>query len=164
MNLSGKTAIVTGGARGIGRAIALRLAADGANVVIADAAAQTPAGVPDRMLALQVDVSSEADTSRMAAQTLEAFGRIDALVNCAAMFSSVTLGPFEEIPVSEWQRLLEVNVIGVALCCRAVTPQMRRQKSGRIVNIASGAPLKGVPHFLHYIASKGAVMAMTRGL
>jgi NAD(P)-dependent dehydrogenase (short-subunit alcohol dehydrogenase family) len=95
---------------------------------------------------------------------LKAFGRIDILVNCAAMFATVKLGPFEEIPAGEWKRLLEINVLGVALCCRAVTPQMRRQKSGRIINLASGAPLKGVPHFLHYVASKGAVIAMTRGL
>ena len=100
----------------------------------------------------------------MAEETLRAFGRIDILVNCAAMFATVKLGPFEEIPASEWKRLLEINVLGVALCCRAVTPQMRRQKSGRIINLASGAPLKGVPHYLHYIASKGAVIAMTRGL
>jgi NAD(P)-dependent dehydrogenase (short-subunit alcohol dehydrogenase family) len=100
----------------------------------------------------------------MAAQTVEAFGRIDALVNCAALFSNVKLGPFEDIPLEEWKRLLEVNVIGVALCCKAVTAQMRRQRSGRIVNVASGAPLKGVPFFLHYVASKGAVIAMTRGL
>ncbi|MDH4191276.1 MAG: SDR family oxidoreductase, partial [Betaproteobacteria bacterium] len=95
---------------------------------------------------------------------LRAFGRIDVLVNCAAIFATVKLGPFEEIPVAEWKRLMEVNIMGVALCCKAVAPQMRRQKTGRIINLASGAPLKGVPFFLHYIASKGAVIAMTRGL
>ena len=169
MNLNGRTAIVTGAGRGIGKAMAARLAADGASVAVVDvagydvaAAGLAKAGA--RSLGLKVDVSSESDTASMAAETLKAFGRIDILVNCAAMFATVKLGPFEEIPASEWKRLLEINVLGVALCCRAVTPQMRRQKSGRIVNLASGAPLKGVPHFLHYIASKGAVIAMTRGL
>jgi NAD(P)-dependent dehydrogenase (short-subunit alcohol dehydrogenase family) len=169
MNLKGKTAIVTGGGQGIGKAIAARLAADGANVVIADLArsdvvAGDLAKSGARTLGIQVDVSSESDTARLAAETIKAFGSIDVLVNNAAMFATVKLGPFEEIPVAEWKRLLEINVIGVALCCRAVAPQMRNQKSGRIINLASGAPLKGVPHFLHYIASKGAVIAMTRSL
>jgi NAD(P)-dependent dehydrogenase (short-subunit alcohol dehydrogenase family) len=169
MNLSGRTAIVTGAGRGIGKAMAARLAADGASVVVADIAGYDVAAAElaksgARSLGLKVDVSSESDTASMAAETLNAFGRIDILVNCAAMFATVKLGPFEEIPASEWKRLLEINVLGVALCCRAVTPQMRRQKSGRIINLASGAPLKGVPYFLHYVASKGAVIAMTRGL
>jgi NAD(P)-dependent dehydrogenase (short-subunit alcohol dehydrogenase family) len=169
MKLQGRTAIVTGAARGIGRALAARLAADGASVVVADmeghdVAAAELAASGARALGLKVDVSSESDTARMAAATLEAFGRIDVLVNNAAMFATVKIGPFEEIPVAEWKRLLDVNVIGVALCCKAVTPYMRRQKSGRIVNVASAAPLKGVPEFLHYISSKGAVIAMTRGL
>ena len=169
MKLNGRTAIVTGAGRGIGKAMAARLAADGARVAIADlagydVAAAELAKAGARTLGLKVDVSSESDTASMADETLRAFGRIDILVNCAAMFATVKIGPFEEIPASEWRRLLEVNVLGVALCCRAVTPHMRRQKSGRIINLASGAPLKGVPYFLHYVASKGAVIAMTRGL
>jgi NAD(P)-dependent dehydrogenase (short-subunit alcohol dehydrogenase family) len=169
MNLAGRTAIVTGAGQGIGKALAARLAADGANIVIADIARYDVAAAElaksgARTLGLLVDVASESDTALMAAETMKAFGRIDILVNCAAMFATVKLGPFEEIPVQEWKRLLEVNVMGVALCCRAVAPHMRRQKSGRIVNLASGAPLKGVPYFLHYVASKGAVIAMTRGL
>ena len=169
MGLRGKTAIVTGAGRGIGRAMAARLAADGASVTVADIAGYDIAAAElaksgARALGLKVDVSSEAETESMAAETLKTFGRIDILVNCAAMFAGVKIGPFEDIPAEEWKRLLEINVVGVALCCRAVTPQMRRQKRGRIINLASGAPLKGVPHFLHYIASKGAVIAMTRGL
>jgi len=169
MKLKDKTAIVTGAGRGIGKAMAARLAADGASVVIADVAQYDVAAAElarsgARTLGLRVDVSSESDTASMAEETVKAFGRIDVLVNCAAMFATVKLGPFEEIPVAEWKRLLEVNVLGVALCCRAVTPQMRMQRTGRIINLASGAPLKGVPYFLHYIASKGAVIAMTRGL
>jgi NAD(P)-dependent dehydrogenase (short-subunit alcohol dehydrogenase family) len=149
--------------------MAARLAADGASVTVADIAgydvtAAELAKAGARSLGLKVDVSSESDADSMAEETLKTFGRIDILVNCAAMFASVKIGPFEEIPADEWRRLLEVNVLGVALCCRAVTPQMRKQKHGRIINLASGAPLKGVPYFLHYIASKGAVIAMTRGL
>jgi NAD(P)-dependent dehydrogenase (short-subunit alcohol dehydrogenase family) len=169
MKLANRCAIVTGAGQGIGNAIATRLATDGASVVVADIARYDVAAAQlaksgARALGLRVDVSSEADTASMAEETIKAFGRIDILVNCAAMFATVKLGPFEDIPVDEWKRLLEVNVLGVALCCKAVTPQMRRQKAGRIVNLASGAPLKGVPYFLHYIASKGAVIAMTRGL
>jgi NAD(P)-dependent dehydrogenase (short-subunit alcohol dehydrogenase family) len=169
MRLKGRSAIVTGAGQGIGKAMAARLAADGASVVIADIAQYDVAAAQlaksgARTLGLRVDVSSESDTACMAEETVKAFGRIDILVNCAAMFATVKLGPFEAIPVDEWKRLLEVNVLGVALCCKAVTPQMRMQKSGRIINLASGAPLKGVPYFLHYIASKGAVIAMTRGL
>ena len=169
MRLTGRSAIVTGAGQGIGNAMAARLAAEGASVVIADIARYDVAAAQlaksgARTLGLRVDVSSESDTVSMAEETIKAFGRIDILVNCAAMFATVKLGPFEAIPVDEWKRLLEVNVLGVALCCKAVTPQMRRQKSGRIINLASGAPLKGVPYFLHYIASKGAVIAMTRGL
>jgi len=170
MKLEGRTAIVTGAGSGIGKAFALRLAQDGANVVVADirnqdaAAAEIAKATGARTLGLKTDVSSEADTARMAEETLKAFGSIDVLVNNAAMFSVLQLRPFEQIPVEEWKRLMEINILGVALACRAVAPQMRRQKRGRIINLASGAPLKGVPLFLHYIASKGAVIAMTRGL
>jgi NAD(P)-dependent dehydrogenase (short-subunit alcohol dehydrogenase family) len=168
--LKGKVAIVTGGAMGIGKAIALRLAQDGASVVIADlqkydrAAAEIAKATGSRTLGLQVDVSSEADASRMAEEAMKAFGRLDILVNNAAIFSSLELRPFEDIPVEEFRRVMEVNIMGVWLCCRACVPHMRRGGYGRIVNLASGAPLKGVPLFVHYVSSKGAVIAMTRGL
>jgi NAD(P)-dependent dehydrogenase (short-subunit alcohol dehydrogenase family) len=168
--LKGKVAIVTGAGSGIGSALATRLAADGASVVIADvqkfdeAAARIAKATAARTLGLQVDVSSEADVTRMAAETVKAFGRIDILVNNAAVFSSIKLKPFEEISVAEWRKVMDVNIMGVALCCRACVPHMRRAGGGRIINLASGAPLKGVPLFLHYVSSKGAVIAMTRGL
>ena len=95
---------------------------------------------------------------------MKALGRIDILVNNAAIFSSIELRPFENIPVDEFRRVMEVNIMGVWLCTRACAPHMRKGGYGRIVNLASGAPLKGVPLFLHYISSKGAVIAMTRGL
>jgi NAD(P)-dependent dehydrogenase (short-subunit alcohol dehydrogenase family) len=168
--LKGKVAIVTGGAMGIGKAIAARLAEDGASVVIADlhkfdeTAAELAKATKGRMLGVQADVSSEAEVSKMAAETMKAFGRIDILVNNAAIFSSLKLRPFEEIPADEFRRVMEVNIMGVWLCARACAGHMRAGGYGRIINLASGAPLKGVPLFLHYIASKGAVIAMTRGL
>jgi len=168
--LKGKVAIVTGAGSGIGKALARRLAADGASVVIADiqkfdlAAAEIAKATGARTLGLQVDVSSEDDVARMAAETVKAFGRIDVLVNNAAIFSTLKLKPFEEIGVAEWRKVMDVNIMGVALCCRACVPHMRKGGYGRIINLASGAPIKGVPLFLHYISSKGAVIAMTRGL
>jgi NAD(P)-dependent dehydrogenase (short-subunit alcohol dehydrogenase family) len=157
--LQGKVAIVTGGAMGIGKAIAARLAKDGAQVVVADLQ-KSPAAA----LSLQVDVSKESDVAYMAAETAKKLGRIDILVNNAAVFSSLELRPFENIPPDEFRRVMEVNIMGVWLCCRACVPHMRKAGGGRIINLASGAPLKGVPLFLHYIASKGAVISMTRGL
>jgi NAD(P)-dependent dehydrogenase (short-subunit alcohol dehydrogenase family) len=157
--LKDKVAIVTGGATGIGKAIAARLARDGAKVVVADLQKAT-----NGALNLQVDVSKEDQVNRMAAETMSALGRIDILVNNAAIFSALELRPFESIPVDEFRRVMEVNILGVWLCCRACAPHMRKGGYGRIVNLASGAPLKGVPLFLHYISSKGAVIAMTRGL
>jgi NAD(P)-dependent dehydrogenase (short-subunit alcohol dehydrogenase family) len=168
--LKGKVAIVTGAGSGIGKALARRLGADGAAVVVADiekfdiAAAEIAKATGARTLGLQIDVSNEKDVERMATETVKAFGRIDILVNNAAVFSAIKLKPFEEIAVEEWRRVLEVNVIGVALCSRACVPHMRKGGYGRIINLASGAPIKGVPLFLHYISSKGAVIAMTRGL
>ena len=146
--LQGRVAIVTGGASGIGKAIAGRLAQDGAKVVVADVQ-RSELGA----LNLQVDVSKESEVARMASETMKALGRIDILVNNAAIFSTLELRPFEAIPVDEFRRLMEVNIMGVWLCCRACAPHMRTGGYGRIVNLASGAPLKGVPLFLHYIAS-----------
>ncbi len=168
--LKGRVAIVTGAGSGIGKALAMRLAQDGAAVVVADitrfdtAAAEIAKVSGARTLGLQIDVSSEKDTERMAAETVKAFGRIDILVNNAAVFSTLELKPFEKIPAEEWRKVMDVNALGVFLCCRACAPHMRKGGYGRIINLASGAPLKGVPLFLHYIASKGAVIAMTRGL
>ena len=170
LRLKGKTAIVTGAGSGIGKALARRLAQDGAAIVVADlanfdvAAAEIARDTGAKALGLQIDVSAEGDVARMAAETLKAFGRIDILVNNAALFSPLKLRPFEQIDAAEWRKVMEVNVLGVFLCCRACVPHMRAAGSGRIVNLASGAPLKGVPHFLHYVSSKGAVIAMTRGL
>jgi NAD(P)-dependent dehydrogenase (short-subunit alcohol dehydrogenase family) len=154
--LEGKVAIVTGGAQGIGAAIASGLEAEGAEVVIADL--EPPEG------GIRADVSSEADVERMVAQALERNGRIDILVNNAGLYASLEMRPFTEIPLEEWNRVMEVNVASMFLTCRAVVPVMRDQGGGKIVNISSGTPFRGVPFLLHYVTSKGAIVALTRAL
>jgi NAD(P)-dependent dehydrogenase (short-subunit alcohol dehydrogenase family) len=163
--MQGKVAIVTGAAQGIGRAIAEGLSAAGARIVIADlqraeeAAAAFPGGV-----GLTVDVASEEDVARMAEETVERCGSIDVLVNNAGLYASLAMRPFDEIPLAEWRQVLDVNVASMFLTCRAVVPVMRRQGGGKIVNISSGTPFRGVPYLLHYVTSKGAIVALTRAL
>ena len=164
MRLADRVAIVTGGAQGIGRAIAQRLHEEGASVVIADLRGHEEAAAELDGLGVRVDVSQEADLAALATAVLERYGRIDALVNNAGIFSSLVPKPFEEIDVAEWRRVYDVNVLGMFLATRAVVPAMRAAGFGRIVNIASGTPYKGVPFLLHYVTSKGAVVAMTRAL
>jgi NAD(P)-dependent dehydrogenase (short-subunit alcohol dehydrogenase family) len=154
--LDGKVAIVTGGAQGIGAAIAIGLAAAGAEVVIADL--NPPEG------GIRADVASEEDVSRMVEETVERHGRIDILVNNAGLYASLEMRAFTEIPLEEWNRVLEVNVASMFLTCRAVVPVMREQGGGKIVNISSGTPFRGVPFLLHYVTSKGAIVALTRAL
>ncbi len=170
MKLQGKVAIVTGAGSGIGKTLAARLARDGAAVVVADirnhdaAAAEVARATGARCVGLKVDVASEEDVARMVAETMVTFGRIDILVNNAAYFSAIAPRPFERIDAAEWRKVMEVNTLGVFLCCRACVPHMRSAGGGRIINLASGAPLKGVPLLLHYVSSKGAVIALTRAL
>ena len=170
MKLQGRTAIVTGAATGIGRAIVTRLAQDGASVVVADlkghdvAAAEIAKATGSETLGLQCDVSAERDVERLVARTTETFKGLDILVNNAALFSPLTPRPFEQIDAAEWRRVMEVNTLGVFLCCRACAPHLRKSGRGRIINLASGAPIKGVPFLLHYVSSKGAVIALTRAL
>ena len=152
----GKVAIVTGGAQGIGAAIARGLEAAGAEVVIADL--EPPEG------GIHADVSSEEDVERMVSQALERNGRIDVLVNNAGLYASLEMRAFTEIPLEEWNRVMEVNVASMFLTCRAVVPVMREQGGGKIVNISSGTPFRGVPFLLHYVTSKGAIVALTRAL
>jgi NAD(P)-dependent dehydrogenase (short-subunit alcohol dehydrogenase family) len=163
--LDGKVAIVTGAAQGIGRAIAEGLAAQGARIVVADLrGAEEAARAFDDGVGLTIDVSSEDDVQRMAAETLERCGRIDILVNNAGLYASLAMRPFEQIPADEWRQVMDVNVLSMFLTCRAVVPHMREQGGGRIVNISSGTPFRGVPFLLHYVTSKGAIVALTRAL
>jgi NAD(P)-dependent dehydrogenase (short-subunit alcohol dehydrogenase family) len=167
--LDGKRILVTGAANGIGRAIAVELARQGANVALADirppeetAAIITKA--KGLAVAIQADVSNPADTRRMVDEAIRALGGLDGLVNNAGVYSSLIPRPFEEIDLEEWRRVFDVNVFGLISCCQAVLPQMKAQGLGRIVNIISGTPFKGIPFMLHYVASKGAVLGITRSL
>ncbi|HYA28101.1 MAG TPA: 3-oxoacyl-ACP reductase family protein [Acidobacteriota bacterium] len=168
--LKDKVVIVTGGAHGIGKAYCLGFAKAGARVVIADidkAGAEAVASdIGVKALAIQVDVSDEAATKRMAAQTLDRFGGIDVLINNAAVFSVVPMnrGRIESIDPQEWDNLMAVNLRGLFFCCRAVLPTMRAQKSGKIINIASGTVFAGAPGRIHYVTSKAATIGFTRTL
>jgi NAD(P)-dependent dehydrogenase (short-subunit alcohol dehydrogenase family) len=164
-SLKGKVAVVTGAAQGIGNAIARGLAAEGARIVVADLnrAEEAAEGFEDGV-GLAVDVADEAQVERMAREVVERCGRIDILVNNAGLYASLQMRPFTEIPVEEWRQVMDVNVLSMFLTARAVVPRMREQGGGRIVNISSGTPFRGVPFLLHYVTSKGAIVALTRAL
>lgn len=167
--LEQKTIVVTGGATGIGQAFALGCAAQGANLVVADmnSADETVTAIQQaggKAIGVKVDVSNQESLNAMADAALKAFGRIDGLVNNAAYFREVKLTPFEEIDPEIWERIFQVNVQGVWQCCKAVMPAMRAQNSGSIVNISSVVAVAGQPGYLHYVATKGAVLSMTKGL
>lgn len=163
-------AIVTGAARGIGQAYALRLAAEGAHVVAADRldCAETVTQVRAlgrECLPVSVDISDRAGVERMAAEAVDRFGHIDVLINNAAMMAELRQStPFDSIDEAEWDRVMAVNVKGPWLCARAVVPIMRRQQRGRIINISSVVVFLGTPLLLHYCVSKGAIIALTRSL
>jgi NAD(P)-dependent dehydrogenase (short-subunit alcohol dehydrogenase family) len=163
--LDGKVAIVTGGAQGIGRAIADGLAAAGARIVIADLkGAEEAAQAYGDGVGITADVADEAAVERMAAETADRCGGIDILVNNAGLYASLAMRPFTEIPVDEWRRVMDVNVLSMFLTCRAVVPRMRERGGGRILNISSGTPFRGVPFLLHYVTSKGAIVTLTKAL
>jgi NAD(P)-dependent dehydrogenase (short-subunit alcohol dehydrogenase family) len=165
MSLQGKVAIVTGAAQGIGRAIAEGLAGEGARIVVADLkGAEEAARAFDAGVGLTVDVADEAATQKMAADTLARCGGIDILVNNAGLYASLAMRPFDQIPLDEWRRVMDVNVASMFLTCKAVVPHMRERGGGRIVNISSGTPFRGVPFLLHYVTGKGAIVAFTRAL
>lgn len=167
--LEGQVAVVTGGARAIGREIAERLAARGATVVSFDlAASEATVGAIEasggRALGLECDVTDEDAVSTAVARALETYGRVDVLVNNAGLFAGIERRPFWEIDLTEWERVVGVNVRSVFLCSRAVAGPMRQAGSGRIVNIASNVITFGMPNLLHYVASKSAVVGMTRSM
>jgi NAD(P)-dependent dehydrogenase (short-subunit alcohol dehydrogenase family) len=163
--MQGKVAIVTGGAQGIGRAIAEALGREGARLVIADlhGAEEAAAAWPDGV-GITADVADEADVERLVREVVEQCGTIDILVNNAGLYASLEMRPFDQIPLDEWRRVMDVNVASMFLMCRAVVPVMRAAGGGKIVNISSGTPFRGVPFLLHYVTSKGAIVAFTRAL
>jgi NAD(P)-dependent dehydrogenase (short-subunit alcohol dehydrogenase family) len=163
--LDGKVAVVTGAAQGIGRAIAEGLDAEGAQIVVADLrGAEQAAQAFDDGVGITVDVSKEDDVRRMAEEAVTQCGGIDVLVNNAGLYASLAMRPFEQIPLDEWRQVMDVNVASMFLTCRAVVPLMRERGGGKIVNISSGTPFRGVPFLLHYVTSKGAIVAFTRAL
>lgn len=166
--LAGQVAVVTGAGQGIGASFALHLAELGCNVVVidrdADKAAHVAGQLPLPGLALAADVSDEAQVRAARDSTMEHFGRIDILVNSAAIFSSIQMKSYSELCTAEWDEVMAVNVRGTFLCCREFGGPMRDAGYGRIVNMSSGTVYMGRPHYLHYVTSKAAVIGLTRAL
>jgi NAD(P)-dependent dehydrogenase (short-subunit alcohol dehydrogenase family) len=169
--LAGRTAIVTGGAKGIGRHYSLALAREGARVMIADIVAgdevaqEIAAGYGANSVASSVtDVSDESAVKSLVAATMERFGKIDILVNNAALFAPLQETKCTEIDVGLWDQVMAVNLRGPFLMVKHVAPQMQARRYGKIINIGSGTAYRGIPWMLHYVTSKGGVTAFTRAL
>src|ERR1051325_6591593 len=171
MRLVNKVAIITGAAHGIGKAYAQRFAEEAAHVVIADIDAQSGDAVAKTLSDAKfsawsrtTDVRSYSSIEGLMRETVNKFGRIDILLNNAAIYVTQKLwkGPVEELALEEWDRVIEVNLKGVFLCSKAVIPIMKRQQSGKIINIASGTFFSGSGNMPHYTTAKGGVVALTR--
>jgi len=170
-DLTGRTVIVTGGGKGIGKVYAEEFGKAGAQVVAADIDAAAARAVAEALsaqgceaLALETDIASEESTKSMAEATLERFGSIDVLINNASLMSVLPRRSWLEIPVAEWDRVMAVNLRGMFLSCRAVFPAMKAQQRGKIVNISSSRVWEGTPNRLHYTTSKAGVIGFTRAL
>jgi NAD(P)-dependent dehydrogenase (short-subunit alcohol dehydrogenase family) len=170
LGLEGRVVIVTGAAGGLGRAFADGFAAAGAKVVVADVALEgveaTAAAIRARLgtaLAVQVDVTNAASLEALAARTLQTFAAIDVLVNNAAIYAGIVRKTFTEIDEADWDRIMAVNVKGTWLASKIIAPRMT-SPGGAIINISSATVMSGSPQWLHYVASKGAIIAMTRAM
>lgn len=167
--LDGKVALVTGAAQGIGATYALALAKEGAAVCVSDLQAPTQTrdaviAAGGKALAVAADVTNPDSVSAMVQAAVDQLGGADILVNNAALFGKLALKPFEQISSAEWDAVMTVNVRGVFECTKAVLPHMRKRGYGKIVTVASGTVFKGTPMMLHYVTSKGAIVAFTRSL
>jgi NAD(P)-dependent dehydrogenase (short-subunit alcohol dehydrogenase family) len=169
MRLKDKVAIITGSSRGLGKLYAERFAEEGAKVTVCDVtdcgeAVKAIKAIGGEVLALKTDVTKVGDTVEMVKKTVERFGKIDILVNNAAIYGGLRLQPFYEVDENEWDKVMAVNLKGMWLCCKAVFPYMKEQGHGKIINISSGVHFKGIPYFIHYTTSKGGVVAFTRAM
>lgn len=164
--LEGLTCVVTGAAQGIGAAYVRRFVAEGAHVVAVDVLAldDTVAAGAGAVRPVVADICAREGAAEAVQAAVEWRGRLDVLLNNAAFYGGVRLGDFDEIPDEQWDQAMDVNVKGVWRMCAAAAPIMRRQRDGSVVNISSNVVSMGKPHFLHYVASKGAVWAMTSAL
>ena len=167
----GKVVIVTGAGQGLGRAYAEALAAEGASVVIAEInegnakdTAEAIAAAGGAALAVRTDVTDPDSCAAMVAAAVDRFGTVDILVNNAAIYDGLHMEAFEDFEIAEWDRVMAVNVKGTWLATRAVAPLMKEKGYGKIVNVSSTVAYIGPPLLLHYVASKGAVVAMTKAL
>lgn len=169
MTVQGKVVIITGGAQGLGKLYCEALAQEGAKVLAADIrdATEVAKEITRRggsALALKTDITSEDAVSHMIREAVDKFGRIDALINNAAIYYGLSAKDFTEIDPAEWDKVMQVNIKGTWLCSKAVVPQMKKQQKGKIINISSATVMLGVPGLLHYLASKAAVIGMTRAM
>jgi 3-oxoacyl-[acyl-carrier protein] reductase len=167
--LDGRVAIVTGGTRGIGLAYSRGLAGEGASVMVADIAnaddvVKEIVGAGGAADSVRVDVTDQSSTEEMAKATAKRFGKIDVLVNNAAYYTAMKRAWFTELDVEEWDKAFAVNVRGPWLCSKAVYPYMKEQQYGKIINVSSTTVWDGTPNFLHYVATKAAMIGFSRAL
>jgi len=169
MRFEHKSVIITGGGGKIAKAYAMAFANEGATVSLPDVASADPVvkAIKDMgrtAISMTCDVSNEKSVKAMVDETVKQFGTVDVLINNAAYFMTVWKGPFWEMTVEEFDKAMAVNVRGSWLCAKAVVPYMQKQKKGKIINISSNVALTGNPNYIHYVTSKGALIAMTRAM